>query len=73
MEKQPAVLSAIEVVGLSTEFNKLVADLFPPHPLAVAPSEVLDYHVFLNSAFRCFINKDFGEIKQKAARRNKYR
>ena len=66
-------ISQLNVYCFAKDYNSFVSDLFPPHPLALAPSEVSGFTDELPASLRTCINENWGEIKMKAARRNKYR
>lgn len=67
----PSVSEIIAFKGCE-DYNNFVTALFPPHPLAVAPSDEAGFNKKLRPDLRFWVNKEFGAVKMVAARRNKY-
>lgn len=57
------------LANIAHNFNRCIAVLFPPHPAAVAPSELTGCHDDLPKEMRSWVNRGWGITKQKAARR----
>ena len=67
--------SVSEIIAFKAceDFNNFLTAKFPPHPLAVAPSDEAGYNKQLRPDLRNWLNKEFGAVKMIAARRYKCR
>ena len=59
----------MSLANIAPNFNRCIAAVFPPHPAAVAPSELTGCHDDLPPKMRAWVNGCWGGVKQKAARR----
>lgn len=56
----------MDLANVAQNFNRCVAAMFPPHPCAVAPSEIARCHEALPRELRRWVNSCWGSTKQAA-------
>lgn len=72
-KKQHSGMAEGSLANVAQNFNRCIAAMFPPHPLAVAPSEITRCHDDLPKEMRSWVNRCWGTTKQKAARRYNFK